>query len=80
MGCEDQKILLEIYKLQVASYCEAVKFLNNSTEKSADEYLRRCDVATEALESCLVIFRSLNDHVEMHGCRMERGELFGVET
>jgi hypothetical protein len=75
MGCEDQKILLEIYKLHVASYYRAVKTLREATTMSADQYLRCSDSATEELAGCFAILRSLNDHIQAHGCRLELREL-----
>jgi hypothetical protein len=80
MGCEEQCILLEIYKLQVASYYQAVQALKEANTMSASEFSRRTEVAKEELESCFAVLKGLNDHVQTHGCRLELGELLGVEN
>jgi hypothetical protein len=74
-SCEDQRILLEIYKFYVASYSRAVKALGETKKIPGNDFLRSCDATQEALESCFIILRSLNDHVRMHGCRLESNAL-----
>ena len=71
MFCEDQMILLEIYKVEVRGYSLAVHALSESTTMSTSEFLRRLRTARVALENSFAILHSLNDHIESHGCRPE---------
>jgi hypothetical protein len=71
MRCEDQLILLEIYKVEVTAYSLAVKALDEGKALSVNEFLRRCDVANAARESCLAVLRSLKAHIHTHGCCLE---------
>lgn len=71
MACEDQLILLEIFKGDVARYAQTVKALKEARTLTIDEFLRRFDIAKNAFQSALTVRRSLHDHIQVHGCTLQ---------
>ena len=70
MICEDQMILLQMYKVEVAAYSQAVRALRASNGGTANEFLTQCAVAKELLQSSLALLGCLRDHIDQHGCRV----------
>jgi hypothetical protein len=71
MPCEDQLILLAIFKGEVANYTLAVNALSAARTLSLNEFSSRFDGAKEAFAGALAVRRSLLDHMHTHGCTLE---------
>jgi hypothetical protein len=69
MPCNEQTLLLNVYRAKVAAYSTSVNDLTLTRDKiSKEDYDRLADVTDKARTASEVAWRALDRHTQEHGC------------